>query len=94
MAPSPIPRSAQRPATDRLARALLRAERLHGADLGAGPLVIAVSGGADSLALLLATHAVQHAIERELVVAHFSHGIRKTAAGEMPANTVDRAAGY
>ena len=79
MAPSPIPRPAQRPATDRLARALLRAERLHGADLGAGPLVIAVSGGADSLALLLATHAVQHAIERDLVVAHFSHGIRKTA---------------
>ncbi|MDA1036343.1 MAG: tRNA lysidine(34) synthetase TilS, partial [Chloroflexi bacterium] len=41
--------------------------------------MIAVSGGADSLALLFAASAVQHAIKRELVVAHFSHGIRKTA---------------
>lgn len=79
MARSPANRTAGRPATDKLARALLKSERKHRDDLGPGPLVIAVSGGADSLALLFAASAIEHAMGRDLVVAHFSHGIRKTA---------------
>ena len=41
--------------------------------------MLAVSGGTDSLALLLATATVRKALGREIVVAHFSHGIRKSA---------------
>lgn len=79
MAPPRIIRTPGQPATDNLARALLKSERKHCNDLGPGPLVIAVSGGADSLALLFAANAVKHTVKREVVVAHFSHGIRKTA---------------
>ena len=42
-------------------------------------MVLAVSGGPDSLALLLAAASRRRAIGRELVVAHFSHGLRRTA---------------
>jgi tRNA(Ile)-lysidine synthase len=79
MAPPRIIRTPGQPATDKLARALLKSERKHRDNLRPGPLVIAVSGGADSLALLFAANAVKHTIEREVLVAHFSHGIRKTA---------------
>ena len=67
------------PATRRVARALRRSLREHDAELGVGPLVLAVSGGADSLALLLAATASPTAGSRWLVVAHFSHGLRPSA---------------
>ena len=79
MAPSPATRSQKRPMAYKLTRALLKSERRNRISLGPGPLVLAVSGGADSLALLFAASAAQRAIQRELVVAHFSHGIRKAA---------------
>ena len=79
MAPSPATRSQKRPMADKLARALLKSERKNRISLGPGPLVLAVSGGADSLALLFAASAVQRVVQRKLLVAHFSHGIRKVA---------------
>ncbi len=45
----------------------------------AGPLVVAVSGGPDSLALLLAARRVRD----DLVVAHFNHGLRPDADADM-----------
>ena len=76
-------RQGQTPATVRLGQLIVRAVRSHeGAEagaLGAGPLVLAVSGGTDSLATLLAAATVRRSLKREIVVAHFSHGLRKSA---------------
>ena len=45
------------------------------------PVVIAVSGGADSVALLHALHAVAPTeARRQMLVAHAEHGLRETAA--------------
>lgn len=77
------------PALSLLARALRAALREHRSRLGTGPLVLAVSGGADSLALLW---AAPHVLPTErLVVAHFSHGMRP-AAQRREASLVRRAA--
>ena len=45
------------------------------------PIVIAVSGGADSTALLLAMHELKSVgpISNPLIVTHLDHGLRKTA---------------
>jgi tRNA(Ile)-lysidine synthase len=72
-------RYGRRSATSRLARTLLQAERRHWAALGNGPLVLAVSGGPDSLALAIAAIHVRHPLRRELIIAHFSHGLREEA---------------
>jgi tRNA(Ile)-lysidine synthase len=69
----------QRRTTLRLGQLILRAVRRQPNVRGDGPLVLAVSGGADSLAMLLAAATVRQSIGHELVVAHFSHGIRKSA---------------
>ena len=66
-------------ATAKLARAILAALRAHEDRLRGGPLVLAVSGGADSLALLLAAASLSPRRRPELVVAHFSHGLRPSA---------------
>jgi tRNA(Ile)-lysidine synthase len=80
MAPEPtLERIEGQPATVRLGKLLLRVTRRHTDALGSGPLVIAVSGGADSLAMLLAAATVRRSLKREIVVAHFSHGLRKSA---------------
>jgi tRNA(Ile)-lysidine synthase len=49
-----------------------------------GPAVVAVSGGADSVALLLALNAlaVRHSARPRLVVAHARHDLRAEAAGD------------
>jgi tRNA(Ile)-lysidine synthetase-like protein len=78
--------STQGPATALLTRAMRAALP---AQEGAGPLVLAVSGGADSLALAWA--AIQVLPPQRLVVAHFSHGMRP-AAQRREAALVRRAA--
>lgn len=45
-------------------------------ELGRGRLVLAVSGGADSMALLLASRNVGQRLRQRFVVAHFAHGLR------------------
>ncbi len=64
-------------ATARVAGVIRQALRRHRAALGGGPLVLAVSGGPDSLGLLLAAATVHG--RPELVAAHFSHGLRPSA---------------
>jgi tRNA(Ile)-lysidine synthase len=76
---APLDERAARRATNSVGRLLLRVVRGHAPALDDGPLVLAVSGGADSLAMLFAAVNVRRALGRELVVAHFSHGIRKRA---------------
>lgn len=43
-------------------------------------ILVALSGGADSVALLHGLHGLQTELEIELFAAHYSHGIRKEAA--------------
>lgn len=52
--------------------------RAHGLFAGAGDIVLAVSGGADSIALLYAMHALISArcIDARLIVAHVNHQLR------------------
>ena len=59
--------------------AMRRAIRRHRERLGDGRLVLAVSGGADSMAMLLACAEVGAGIRERMVVAHFAHGLRPTA---------------
>jgi tRNA(Ile)-lysidine synthase len=68
-----------RPATKRVANALRAALRRHRQALTGGPLLLAVSGGPDSMAMLLAASTLGDALRRRFVVAHFSHGLRPSA---------------
>jgi len=43
-------------------------------------LLVGVSGGADSVALLLALYELRHDLGFEIVVGHFNHALRKSAA--------------
>ncbi len=45
-------------------------------------ILVAVSGGADSVALLCALHAIAHTRSLSLTVAHVNHGLRSEAAEE------------
>src|SRR5687767_4959733 len=54
--------------------------RLHVSRSG---VVLAVSGGADSLALMLATAELREALELDVTVASVDHGLRPEAAGEV-----------
>jgi tRNA(Ile)-lysidine synthase len=67
------------PATRRVANALRAALRRHRQALSGGPLLLAVSGGPDSMAMLLAASTLGDALRRRFVVAHFSHGLRPFA---------------
>lgn len=66
-------------ATGKLAQLLIRVVRRHASTLADGPLVLAVSGGPDSLAMLFAAVTAGRGLRREVVVAHFSHGMRHRA---------------
>ena len=70
---------ATRPATKRVAMAMRRALARRRAALGRAPLVLAVSGGADSMAMLLACAEIGARVRSRLVVAHYAHGLRPTA---------------
>ena len=68
-----------RNATRRVAMAMRRALTRHRERLGGGALLLAVSGGADSMSMLLACAEVGARTRRRMVAAHFSHGLRPTA---------------
>ena len=71
--------SGSRSATRRVAMAMRRAFTRHRDRLDGGTLLLAVSGGADSMAMLLASAEVGARTRRRMVAAHFSHGLRPTA---------------
>lgn len=58
--------------------AMRRALARHRGQLSGG-LLLAVSGGADSMAMLLASAEVGARTRRRMMAAHFSHGLRPTA---------------
>ena len=66
------------PAAERAARAVSAALRRHARAVGDGPLIVAVSGGADSLALLFAL-AASGVDMAPPVAARFAHGLRPRA---------------
>lgn len=76
------------PAPDAVARFAADLAALWPADDRSGPLGLAVSGGPDSIALLLLAHA---ALPGRIAVASIDHGLRAEAAGEMA--LVERIAG-
>ncbi|MFN2530327.1 MAG: tRNA lysidine(34) synthetase TilS [Pyrinomonadaceae bacterium] len=66
------------------AKCLLEEWQRIGIPNSAQPVVAGVSGGADSMALLLAVHELisRGRLEIKPVVAHFDHGLRKTSKDE------------
>lgn len=83
--PAPLPRNRRAAAFER------RTARALGAiDTGTGPLVVACSGGPDSVATLI---AVSHALpERALVAAYFDHGLRDPEETEADSHFVEQLA--
>ena len=67
------------PATRRLGMTMRRALARQREHLSSGTLILAVSGGADSLAMLLASRETGLALRQRIIAAHFSHGLRPTA---------------
>ena len=45
-------------------------------------VLVGVSGGVDSLALLYALHTLQHQLDCQLHIAHIDHGFREDSAGD------------
>lgn len=56
--------------------------RKHGLSAGGNLGIVAVSGGADSLALLLLLHALREKLGLQLEVLHFNHGLRPESPRE------------
>lgn len=56
--------------------------RKHGLSAGGDRGIVAVSGGADSLALLLLLHALREKLGLQLEVLHFDHGLRPESPRE------------
>ncbi len=73
------PPGAQPTALQRLVQTLGASLQRWHHELAGGPLLVAVSGGADSLALLLSLVALPASERPPLQVAHFSHGLRLQA---------------
>jgi tRNA(Ile)-lysidine synthase len=69
---------------DAFARSLLAEWRREGWETRGGRVVVAVSGGADSTALLLALEELNGAglLEVELTAAHLNHGLRGASADD------------
>src|SRR5579862_6038434 len=69
--------------------------RRHGLFSPAGTVVVAVSGGADSVCLLDCLYALRGTLDITLHVAHLDHGLRDAAAAaDDEAYVRDLAAGY
>ena len=79
------------PVTRRVALALRRVIARHEDALGTGALVFAVSGGPDSMGMLLACRDIGIKLRSRVVVAHFSHGLRPTS-DQRECRLVERAA--
>ncbi len=73
------PTGAQPIALQRLVQTVESSLQRWHEELAGGPLLVAVSGGADSLALLLSLVALPASERPLLQVAHFSHGLRPQA---------------
>jgi len=69
------------PSPDALRAAALRLPRLMAVPVAAGPIAVAVSGGADSVYLLCALWA-DEALRPRLRVLHFDHRVRGEASAE------------
>ena len=76
----------------RLERLVLRFVQEHGLFVGRNRALLAVSGGPDSVALLLILAHLRGALGLELWVAHFDHGLRRRAAREAERALVSRLA--
>ena len=66
-------------ATRRAAMAMRRAIARREERRGGGPLLLAVSGGADSMAMLLACAEIGERLRKRMTAAHFAHGLRPSA---------------
>ncbi|MEX2598897.1 MAG: tRNA lysidine(34) synthetase TilS [Dehalococcoidia bacterium] len=66
-------------ATARVAKVIAGVLARHRAGLGEGPLLLAVSGGADSIAMLLTTASLPRTQRPDLIAAYFAHGLRPDA---------------
>ncbi len=75
-------RHARRTPLTKFARRLLREWRVLGLPNSKQPVIVAVSGGADSVALLLSLDELRRAekLEIEIVVAHVNHKLRAAAS--------------
>jgi len=76
----------------RLERLVLRFAREQGLFAGQSPVVLAVSGGPDSVALLLILGHLRQPLDLELWVAHFDHGLRRRPEREAERALVSRLA--
>lgn len=56
--------------------------RRRGDPVGGGRVLVACSGGGDSVALLLFLHAARKSLDLELVVAHADHGLRPESGAD------------
>ena len=69
----------QRTALKRVAKVVAGSVARHRAEMTGAPLLVAVSGGPDSSALLLAVMALPQGERPPVMVVHFSHGLRPRA---------------
>ena len=76
----------------RLERLVLRFAREQGLFAGQKRGLLAVSGGPDSVALLLILAHLREALDLELWVAHFDHGLRRRTQREAERSFVSRLA--
>ena len=76
----------------RLERLVLRFVHEHGLFAGQKRALVAVSGGPDSVALLLILAHLRSALDLELWVAHFDHGLRRRPEREAERAFVSRLA--
>jgi tRNA(Ile)-lysidine synthase len=90
--PKPNPAIATSRFGQRLERLVLRFVREQGLFAGRNRVLLAVSGGPDSVALLLILAHLRKALDLELWVAHFDHGLRRRAEREAERSFVSRLA--
>ena len=78
--PAPPPRPVPATRLRRIEPPIRRAFRGPCAEASGGRVLVAVSGGADSTALLLGLHRLRSELELDLAAAHLHHGLRGSDA--------------